>query len=109
MMMTRTNCGQRSRRGPRTPGERQGNARGTPGEAVSRVKYPVRHHYRYVYTSPIFDVRQRLIMIPPDRHADQMLVSFDLDVWGSEGHLAIDWQTDAFGNRVYRVEAERVN
>ena len=76
---------------------------------VSTVGYTVRHHYRYVYSSPIFDVKQRLIMIPPDRHADQVLVSFDLDVRGTEGHLGIDWQTDPFGNRVCRVEAERVN
>jgi transglutaminase-like putative cysteine protease len=74
---------------------------------VNPVKYIVRHHYRYVYTSPIFDVKQRLIMIPPDRHADQVLVSFDLDVRGAQGHLAIDWQIDRFGNRVCRVEAER--
>jgi transglutaminase-like putative cysteine protease len=75
---------------------------------VTPVKYTVRHHYRYVYTSPISDVRQRLIMIPPDRHADQRLLSSALDVRGVSGRLAIDWQTDAFGNRVCRVEAERV-
>jgi transglutaminase-like putative cysteine protease len=69
----------------------------------------VRHHYRYVYTTPISNVRQRLIMIPPDRHADQVLESFELDVRGTTGHLAIEWQTDPFGNRVCRVEAERVD
>ncbi|HLZ29610.1 MAG TPA: transglutaminase family protein [Chloroflexota bacterium] len=74
---------------------------------MNRVTYTVRHHYRYVYTSPIFDVRQRLIMIPPDRHADQVLLAFDLDVRGAQGQLAIDWQTDRFGNRVCRVDAER--
>ena len=76
---------------------------------MSPVKYTVRHHYRYVYTAPIFDVRQRLIMIPPDRHADQVLVSFDLDVRGAQGQVSIDWQTDLFGNRVCRVAAERVD
>jgi transglutaminase-like putative cysteine protease len=75
---------------------------------VSSVTYTVRQHYRYVYTSPIFDVKQRLMMIPPDRHADQQLLSFDLDVRGTSGHLGIDWQTDRFGNRVCRVEAQRV-
>jgi len=74
---------------------------------VNLVNYTVRHHYRYVYTGPIFDVKQRLIMIPPDRHADQQLVSFDLDVRGVQGELTIDWQTDRFGNRVCRVDAER--
>ena len=76
---------------------------------MSPARYIVRHHYRYVYTNPISNVKQRLIMIPPDRHADQVLESFDLDVRGTAGHLATDWQTDPFGNRVCRVEAERVD
>jgi transglutaminase-like putative cysteine protease len=76
---------------------------------LNPVSYTVRHHYRYVYTRPIFDVKQRLIMIPPDRHVDQVLVSFDLDVRGTQGRLAIDWQTDRFGNRISRVEIERVD
>ncbi len=71
--------------------------------------FRVRHHYRYVYTAPIFDVKQRLIMIPPDQYVDQQLVSFDLDVRGATGHVSIDWQSDLFGNRVCRVEAERVD
>jgi transglutaminase-like putative cysteine protease len=75
---------------------------------VSPVTYMVRHHYRYVYTSPIWDVKQRLVMVPPDRHADQVLLSFDVDVRGTTGYLGIDWQTDRFGNRVCRVEAQRV-
>jgi transglutaminase-like putative cysteine protease len=76
---------------------------------MDAVSYSVRHHYRYVYTGPISDVKQRLIMIPPDRHVDQTLVSFDLDVRGAQGQLAIDWQTDHFGNRVCRVAAERID
>jgi transglutaminase-like putative cysteine protease len=76
---------------------------------VKPVKYTVRHHYRYVYTSPISEVKQRLIMIPPDQHCDQRLLSFDLNVRGVTGRLAVDWQTDPFGNRVCRVEAERVD
>jgi len=75
---------------------------------MSPFRYSVRHHYRYVYTNAITDVKQCLIMIPPDRHADQVIVSYDLDVRGTVGHLTVDWQTDAFGNRVCRVAAERV-
>jgi transglutaminase-like putative cysteine protease len=74
----------------------------------AHAAFRVRHHYRYVYTGPIRDIKQRLIMIPPDRHADQALLSFDLEVRGTSGGLDIDWQTDVFGNRVCRVEAERV-
>ncbi len=71
--------------------------------------YRVRHHYRYVYTGSISDVKQRLIMIPPNRHLDQQLISYDLDVRGPTGRVSIDWQSDLFGNRVCRVEAERVD
>ena len=72
-------------------------------------QYRVRHHYRYVYTGSVFDVKQRLIMIPPNYHLDQQLISFDLDVRGPTRHVSVDWQSDLFGNRVCRVEAERVD
>jgi transglutaminase-like putative cysteine protease len=73
------------------------------------ASYKVRHHYRYVYSGPVVDVKQRLIMIPPDQHVDQQLISFDFDVRGPTGHVSVDWQSDFFGNRVCRVEAERVD
>ncbi len=77
--------------------------------AAAPEVYRVRHHYRYVYTGSVFDVKQRLIMIPPNHHLDQELVSHDLDVRGPAGRVWIDWQSDLFGNRVCRVEAERVD
>jgi transglutaminase-like putative cysteine protease len=71
--------------------------------------YAVRHHYRYVYTEPVTNVKQRLIMVPPDQHADQVLLSFDLAVRGSMPQPTIEWLTDLFGNRVCRVHADRVD
>jgi transglutaminase-like putative cysteine protease len=71
--------------------------------------YAVRHHYRYVYTEPVTNVNQRLIMVPPDEHADQVLIGFDLDVRGSVIQPTIEWFVDLFGNRVCRVHAERVD
>ncbi|MBV9170685.1 MAG: transglutaminase family protein [Chloroflexi bacterium] len=68
----------------------------------------VRQHYRYVYTAPVRDLRQQLIMVPPDRHADQVLRSWGFDVRGTTGALAINWTTDRFGNRVCDVTAEHV-
>jgi transglutaminase-like putative cysteine protease len=68
----------------------------------------VRHHYRYVYTEPVTNVHQRLIMVPPDQHADQVLIDFDLAVRGTRTQPAIEWQTDLFGNRVCRVHADIV-
>jgi transglutaminase-like putative cysteine protease len=73
------------------------------------VLYRVRHHYRYVYTDPVSDVKQRLVMVPPDQHLDQLLVSFELDVRGPTSSPSIAWQSDLFGNRVCRVEVEQVD
>jgi transglutaminase-like putative cysteine protease len=67
-------------------------------------RYRVRHHYRYEYSSAIADVKQRLIMVPPDQHLVQVLDSFDLDVRGANGPVNTAWQTDLFGNRICRVE-----
>ena len=71
--------------------------------------YRVRHHYRYVYSDPVSDVRQRLVMVPPDQHVDQLLQSFHLDVRGSITPPTITWHTDLFGNRVCRVDVAEVD
>jgi transglutaminase-like putative cysteine protease len=77
-------------------------------EVVPSATFRVRHHYRYVYTGPVHDLKQRLIMIPPDRHRDQALQSWAFDVRGIDGERAITWEQDALGNRVCHVEGERV-
>ena len=38
---------------------------------VERAVYRVRQHYRYTYTGPVWDLRQRLLMIPRDAFRDQ--------------------------------------
>ena len=75
---------------------------------VARAVYRVRQHYRYTYTGPVTDLKQRLVMIPPDRHGDQRLVAHDLDVRGTDGDRTVAWGQDEFGNRVCRVLADRV-
>jgi transglutaminase-like putative cysteine protease len=67
----------------------------------------VRQSYQYAYPVPVTDVRQRLIMVPPDLYGDQRLVGHRLDVVGAEGG-DVRWETDRFGNRVCRVTAARV-
>ena len=75
---------------------------------IEGAVFRVRHHYRYVYTAPVFDMRQRLVMVPPDQHLDQTLRSWSLDVRGASGQRTVEWSTDMFGNRVCRVVAEHV-
>jgi transglutaminase-like putative cysteine protease len=68
----------------------------------------VRQHYRYVYSAAVHDLKQRLIMIPPDRYHDQVLESWSLDVRGIDGACSISWENDGWGNRVCHVEGARV-
>jgi transglutaminase-like putative cysteine protease len=70
--------------------------------------FRVRQHYRYTYTGPVWDLRQRLVMIPSDRRRDQVLLNHDLAVRGTEGDHRTTWERDEFGNRVARVVANRV-
>lgn len=70
--------------------------------------FRVRQHYRYTYSGPVWDLHQRLVMIPRDEHGDQRLLQHDLAVRGTEGDHRITWERDPFGNRVARVVANRV-
>ena len=70
--------------------------------------FRVRQHYRYTYTAPVWDLHQRLVMIPRDVHRDQRLLQHDLSVRGTEGDHRMTWERDEFGNRVARVVANRV-
>lgn len=75
---------------------------------VGRAVYDVRHHYRYTYTGAVTDIKQRLVMVPPDRHGDQHLLLYRIEIRGAVGMPALAEVADAFGNRVCHVTAERV-
>lgn len=75
---------------------------------VERAVYRVRQHYRYTYTGAVWDVRQRLLMVPRDVFRDQRVLNYELDVRGTEGDHLISWERDTFGNRVAKVRAHRV-
>ncbi|MGH2500490.1 MAG: transglutaminase N-terminal domain-containing protein, partial [Candidatus Limnocylindria bacterium] len=80
----------------------------TDWSRVERVVYRVRQHYRYTYSGPVWDLRQRLLMLPRDRFGDQRLIAHRLDVRGTEGDHALSWERDGWGNRVARILARRV-
>jgi transglutaminase-like putative cysteine protease len=82
--------------------------RAVPWSRVASIVYRVRQHYRYTYTDPVWDLRQQLVMIPPDAHSDQRLLAHRLEVRGTTGDCHLVWGYDQFGNRVGRVAAERV-
>ena len=75
---------------------------------MRRAIFRVRQHYRYTYTGPVWDLHQRLVMVPRDSYRGQRLLHHDLVVRGTEGDHRLTWERDEFGNRVARVTANRV-
>ena len=80
----------------------------TDWSRVARAVYRVRQHYRYTYTGPVWDMKQRLLMIPPDQEGDQRVLQHDLEIRGMENGADVKWKPDQFGNRVANVAVARV-
>jgi transglutaminase-like putative cysteine protease len=74
-------------------------------DTVREATYLVEQRFSYVYPAPIQRLRHRLVVVPPDRHGDQRLVSYRLDV---DPKLPPVIGSDRFGNRVVEVAAERI-
>ena len=73
---------------------------------VRRATYHLRQQFSYEYPGPIADLRQRLIVVPNDAHGGQRLLGFNI---ASEPVNAESLEErDAFGNRVVRLQVERV-
>jgi transglutaminase-like putative cysteine protease len=75
---------------------------------VARAVYRVRQHYRYSYSGPVWDMKQRLVMIPRDRYGDQRVLRHDLAIRGMDDGADVTWAPDRFGNRVANVVVKRV-
>ncbi len=73
---------------------------------VQRTTYLIHQHFRYEYPGPIYDLKQRLMIIPPDNHDDQRLVLHHLNV--SEPMFELSRQSDTFGNTVLNLSIPRV-
>jgi transglutaminase-like putative cysteine protease len=80
----------------------------TDWSRVARAVYRVRQHYRYSYSGPVWDVKQRLLMIPRDREGDQRVLQHDLAIRGMDNGALVTWTPDQFGNRVANVAVSRV-
>jgi transglutaminase-like putative cysteine protease len=62
--------------------------------------------FRYEYTAPVSALRHRLMVVPPDRHGHQRLVTHKLRVSG--GTLDSERSYDSFGNVVLDLTLEKV-
>ena len=82
--------------------------RSTDWSCVEWVVCRVRQHYRYTYSTAVWDLKQQLVMVPPDWHLGQQLRHYHLDVRGVDGECRLTWEDDHFGNRIGHVVAARV-
>ena len=76
-------------------------------DRLARAAFRVRQQYRYVYPTPIHDLRQRLMMLPPEEHGGQRLLRRELVVEGADDVRTLS-QIDRFGNVVYHVSSPTV-
>ena len=73
---------------------------------VRRMHYWMYQRFRYVYPGPVTDMRQRLIVVPPQQRGDQYLVGHRLNVTSPTVRLYTS--IDGFGNRIHNGHIPRV-
>jgi transglutaminase-like putative cysteine protease len=78
----------------------------TDPSRIQRTVYEVRQHFRYCYTAPIRDLRQRLVVVPRPVHGDQRVLRHSLQV--SQPHSREPIRHDAFGNVIHQVSIPKV-
>lgn len=69
---------------------------------VRRVRCQFYHRFHYEYPGPIYDLKQRLVVIPSDQYGTQHLREHSLTV--NPTPMSTRQATDHFGNRVLEVE-----
>jgi transglutaminase-like putative cysteine protease len=75
-------------------------------DAASRVTYVLQQSFRYDYDGPVRALRQRLVIVPPDRHGAQYRRAHALFVGGASAERRI--RHDAYGNVVAALSADHV-
>lgn len=71
------------------------------------AEWALRQTFRYEYASPAQGLQHRLIVVPRTSHGDQILLDHTVVVNGAAARIRS--RTDAFGNNVVEVRADRVD
>ena len=79
---------------------------GIDWKRVQRTAYLIHQHLHYEYPGPIYDLKQRLMIIPPDIHGDQRLIIHRLEV--STSPVEISRVHDDFENLVVNLHIPQV-
>ena len=53
-------------------------------QRARRAVYVVQQKYTYAYSAPVTAIRQRLVMVPRERHGDQTLLEQQLTASGAD-------------------------
>ena len=56
------------------------DVKGIDWERVQRTAYLIHQHFRYDYPGPVRDLKQRLLIVPPDNFGDQKYIVHRLNV-----------------------------
>lgn len=79
---------------------------GIDWQRVQRSAYLIHQHFRYTYPGPVANLKQRLLIIPPETYGDQHYIVHRLDV-SAEVTETRD-ERDEFGNRVLELHIPHV-
>jgi transglutaminase-like putative cysteine protease len=79
---------------------------GVDWERVRQTRYWIDQRFVYRYPGRIRELRQRLMVVPPDQYGEQRLMGFNLHV--SEPGATTNSTLDGFGNRVLEVHIPHV-
>jgi transglutaminase-like putative cysteine protease len=80
--------------------------RPTDFSRIHRTVYEVQQHFRYSYPAPIYNLRQRLVVVPRLTHGDQRVLSHCLEL--SQPHSRKRMRVDRFGNVNFEINIEKV-
>jgi transglutaminase-like putative cysteine protease len=80
--------------------------RGVEWANVRKTAYLIHQRLHYAYPGAIHDLRQRLMIVPPERYGGQRLVTYKLEV--SAPAYEIERTRDDFGNRILNLFVEHV-
>ena len=70
-------------------------------QRIQRIGYLIHQRLRYEYPGPIYDLNQRLMLLPPEKHGTQHLVDYRLNISPSQHTLTR--QQDDFGNQEIKL------
>jgi transglutaminase-like putative cysteine protease len=79
---------------------------GIDWQQVRRSQYWMYQRFRYEYPGPVWNLHQRLMVVPTEHHGDQYLTGHKLRVTAD---AAIRSDIDRFGNSIYYVDLAHVD